>query len=242
MTETLARGTKFVGHAKMVLKRVFKDFSWGRDLTISTTIALSSLAIQFYFGSIIPSHEKKILILSIVGPYILVIGVHLLWRLVTAPHKVYSDLEAKAIRLNGELENKKRETDELKKQFSAIGGPELLVGFAHSNWGDGPLIVVNCRGGLAHNVTLRIPEDGSLITSKTITTLRDDDSEVAWQAGEQNRIIANDIINRDAYEHSLFVTLMDADFRWLVYRFEPLEKLSGYRPSGKTCLGRKPSA
>src|SRR6202521_788754 len=82
----------FFDHFWLVFKHAFKNFSWGRDLSISTAIALLGAVIQIW-GNTIPQTDRKILIVSIVAPYIVVFSIHLAWKLGTAPWKLYQELE-----------------------------------------------------------------------------------------------------------------------------------------------------
>lgn len=141
--------THFTAHFGMVLKRMFRDFSWARDLTISTAIALVGLWIQLHFGPAVSGRDKWVLILSVVGPYIVVFGAHLCWRAIRAPWQVHREQEDAFEKEKESLNSSKevairerdaavKEKDCLREQFENMGGPELAMGFDDSGWGGWP--------------------------------------------------------------------------------------------------------
>ena len=131
----------------------------------------------------------------------------------------------------------------LKEQFTAIGGPELFIGYGYVPVGSThPLIVVaNNKGMVAYNVTLKIPRDGSKVQSKIINILRDDAETRSIPFGEKNRLDVADIIMAQAQQLPVILTCTDADCREFVYVFEPPEKHGsgfGFRLIDKHCVGR----
>jgi hypothetical protein len=154
--------------------------------------------------------------------------------LIEGSFRTYSNLE-------GLLGKANKENEALKERFQNIHGPNLQIGFAPPDYGISPMIVINAAGGgWARSVTLRIPKDGSSFTSKTFNILRDDDTETAWQAGDQNRLTSAEIFTAGAGKFPAFVNCMDNDGRWFEYEFKPLENLRGYELVNRRCLERRP--
>ena len=75
-----------------LLKITFHDFEWVRDFIISTVIAAVTTAIQIHW-QIISSDQRRVYWISVVGPYILVLGAHLAWKRFTASWKLYTKQE-----------------------------------------------------------------------------------------------------------------------------------------------------
>jgi len=230
--------TPFLRYAGMVIANAFKKFTWGRDLTISTLIAFLTFVIQRY-GGIGSSHDTKILVISIIAPYVVVLSVHVVYRLIRSPYDLYVRAESELNQSKSEIDSKVSEIKKLKGELENIGGPKLVIGFDRSNWANEQvLVVINHGGGWAHDVQLKIPGDRCGIVTKAIPVLRDDGSVCAWQAGETNRVTAADIIMSHANESVAVLTCNDDEGRRLAYDFQPLEKLAGYKFVSKHHLGR----
>jgi hypothetical protein len=182
--------THFSEHLKMVLKRMFLEFSWGRDLTFSTVIALLTLFIQFKFIPSISRHDRGILVLSTVAPYVLVFGAHLIWRGIRAPWQVYrkaedsftaekKERELARCRLQSELEDSEKR---LAKALAEPLGPELMLEFQQPLSIDpGALLVRNLRGGVAYDVTVhRSNHQGLELVERDFTYIPEGQC-VAWE-------------------------------------------------------------
>ncbi len=92
MEESANGGIGFWQHSKMAIKYAFAEFGAGRDMALGTIIALITLGIQVR-ERLIPiadwQEHKKWWILSFVLPYIVVLGVHAIWRMLQAPWRLY---------------------------------------------------------------------------------------------------------------------------------------------------------
>lgn len=167
-------------------------------------------------------------IVSLLWPYAVVLGLFGTYH-----------IGRTAYLLDRESQNEITKLEDQLVSGDEIGGPQLLIGFSEPSYGQGCLAVINHGGGWAHNVSLRMAGDsGNEISTRDTNVLRDDGQMASWQAGDENRIIADDIIMAGAHESAAIVRCMDADGMWFEYRFEPRDKLGGYRFMGKKRLGK----
>lgn len=116
-------------------------------------------------------------------------------------------------------------------------GPKLMIAFERGDYRANSLLIVNHGGGWAHSVTLRIPEDGSQLTSSLMNILKDDGSPSAWQM-DGKQLGQLDVIMKGVRKFPAFVTCMDDGGYWFKSQFEPLDDYSGYRFMRQTCLGK----
>ena len=178
------------------------------------------------------TYNKKILILSIVAPYVLVFGAHIAWRLFTAPHKVYVGLEKSMCQMQSELKHVKEEKDKAKADLAVIPGPQLMIGYIQANH----LAVQNDGGGTAYTVILKVPEDGSVFSSKPINILKENSGPTMFNlTGEQ----AMEVTQGDK-TRPLVVECTDGDCRKFIYHFEKMTDRIGFLLKGKECFGKVP--
>src|ERR1039458_7697087 len=89
--------TTFMEYLHLIARRSFKDFGRGYDLLVEIFLAVTTTALQVKFKLGIAADWKnhpKPLVLSLVAPYLAVLVFHIIWRVGTAPWKVYKDREA----------------------------------------------------------------------------------------------------------------------------------------------------
>src|SRR5271154_1390159 len=88
--------TTFIEHTAMSLRRAFRDFDIGRDMLYGACIAALTLTLQVWWR-LIPlkdwEEHKWQWVISFISPFILVIGGHSIWRIVSAPWRVHQDQE-----------------------------------------------------------------------------------------------------------------------------------------------------
>jgi hypothetical protein len=88
--------TTFLQYTGMALRRAFREFEIGRDMGIGASIAVLNLGLQVWWR-LIPlkdwEEHKWQWVISAVGPFIVVLGGHSLWRLISAPWRVHQDQE-----------------------------------------------------------------------------------------------------------------------------------------------------
>lgn len=138
---------------------------------------------------------------------------------------------------------KKYENDieDMRKKFAHIDGPQLWMGFDSRS---GSLCFQNNGGGIAHNLTLKIPRDGSTFTSRTVAILRDDKDLTALTSPDMGHVSAATLVLKGVSKLPSFITCMDTEGRWFEYSFSVDENKPGlsFVFEGKRCLGRtKPS-
>src|ERR1035438_1380917 len=111
--EESANGIGFWRHSKLAIKFAFAEFGVGRDMVLGTIIALITLGIQVR-ERLIPiadwQEHKKWWILSFVLPYIVVLGVHAIWRTLQAPWQFYRKAEIGHREALTEVDGKWRKT------------------------------------------------------------------------------------------------------------------------------------
>jgi hypothetical protein len=146
-------------YIRLALAQAFEDFKWGRDLTISTLIALLGLSIQFWEGIPVNYKERKILVLSLVLPYATVFGVHIIWKLFTAPHRLYQKQENQLTESSSKLVAAGEKIKEMEEQ-----GPEVMLSFFYNEHSREYLgiSVHNVQGGTAHKIRIKVDiEEGA---------------------------------------------------------------------------------
>jgi hypothetical protein len=119
--------TTFWGHLIIVLRYAFHEFKWGRDLSISTALALAGALILMATGIVSRPEERQILILSILAPFVIVFGLHIAYKLGTAPWRIHQEHER---RINELLDYKKKvEEQEVKLEISPLNTFTVLHRF-----------------------------------------------------------------------------------------------------------------
>ena len=116
----------------MVMRRAFLDFKWARDMTIGACLGVASIFLQVRW-ILIPlqdwSAHKWQWIGSVVIPVLIVLAVHIGWRLATAPWRVHQDQEAAQLTnidlLRKENEVAQQELDKLRTVAPVI---EITIG------------------------------------------------------------------------------------------------------------------
>jgi hypothetical protein len=137
--------------------------------------------------------------------------------------------------VEGQLSKAYLENEELKDQFANRPGPQLWIGY--NTFGD--LIVQNNGGGIAHSIVLRIPDDGSWLTSKTTPIVREKDFETV-RAEDVGRITCQYIIGCAKENEPVLISCIDDHGRIFEYFFEPdkQRKYQGFLFKGRRCLGQ----
>jgi hypothetical protein len=128
----MAEATGFWAHCRIVAGQAFRDFAWARDMALATILAAATLVIQV-IGRLISVQDwqqhKTLWVVSIVGPYIVVLAVHISWRLLTAPWRVHQEQERHYIeRINTANQAISGTQRELKKWQSASPRIDMQIG------------------------------------------------------------------------------------------------------------------
>src|ERR1700686_2899038 len=121
----------FWAHSKSMLQRSIKDFHLGHDMAIGAGLAVATILLQVWW-KLIPFQDweshKWLLIASAVLPFIIVLLLHIAYRLITAPWRVYQDQErehsSQISKLAAELTNTK---GELREHLERHDAPELML-------------------------------------------------------------------------------------------------------------------
>ena len=150
---------------RQVVSQIFHDFKWGRDLTLSTLIALAGLIIQL-IGIPSTRHDRSILFLSVIGPYVVVLGGHILWKLVKAPRELHEKL--KTVHVTREQEWLRKEQDlnsaigKQNVEISSLKWPTDRPQLSFRNWGDRGIRFVEPfqPGSSAFNLGFHLFNDG----------------------------------------------------------------------------------
>ena len=90
-----------------LIGRAFRSFDLARDMFYGTLIAVATLALQVIFRLITKEdwrEHKWLWIISIVAPYVAILAVHSLYRLVKAPLLVYRDQEDQIQKTRAEID------------------------------------------------------------------------------------------------------------------------------------------
>src|SRR5260370_5668583 len=138
-------------YLRLITKTALKDFAWGRDLSISTAIALLGAFVQVW-GKIVPLHDRKVFVLSIGAPYVLFLGIHLALRFARAPWKVYCGREIELKKAIIDIQ------DELEAEKAKERSPKLFLEYssmiASSNVDAHSGLVLKNAGETAFNIKL----------------------------------------------------------------------------------------
>jgi hypothetical protein len=121
-------------HARLSVKRAFKDFSFGWSMLIGACIAAVSLGIQVR-SRLIPSADWQKWFTSLVVPFVAPLVVYAIWRLLSAPWRVHQDQEATFDVAKQEMEGKIRQktiengelTKRLQEVLDATEGPKIYL-------------------------------------------------------------------------------------------------------------------
>ena len=116
---------KTMGYLRLIGSRAFKDFAWIRDFTIGFVMSPITLILSIRFGLGAADdwkYHKWFLACAVLAPYLVVIGVHVSWRLFKALTETHHEL-----------------TDRLRKQVSITelleDDPTLEVRFVKDHRG-----------------------------------------------------------------------------------------------------------
>jgi len=157
------RTTNARSYAARVLGEAFREFKWGRDLTISTAIAVLTALVQFDAGMPATESEKRIVIVSLIAPYIIVFGAHVGWKVLCAPYRIHQRQELRLA------------TSETKIKDIEEQGPEVMLSF---DWNDNSreyqgIGVHNVADGTAHRINVQIGSDESTVEFALIPYLEE---------------------------------------------------------------------
>jgi hypothetical protein len=146
--------SSFLKYQLCLLRVTLRDFKWVRDLLISTAIAAISTAIQYHWHLIGADHRRAYWI-SVVGPYAVVLGVHVAWKRFTASWKVHKkqvgaiadkDLEIAAFREKSVPRFRVSEVIARPIPTNLANDNRIYVQIVLESLSDVP--VINCRGFL----------------------------------------------------------------------------------------------
>lgn len=124
------------------------------------------------------------------------------------------------------------DVDRLRNELANIGGPQLMIGYVQANY----LVVQNDGGGTAYTVVLKVPEDGSILSSKPINILKENSSPTTFNLTAAQAME----VARGAKTRPLIVECTDGDCRKFIYRFEKMTDRIGFLLTGKKCIGKDP--
>jgi len=124
------------------------------------------------------------------------------------------------------------DADGLRNDLANIGGPQLMIGYAQANY----LVVQNNGGGTAYTVVLKVPEDGSVFSSKPINILKENSSPTMFNLTAAQAME----VTQGAKTRPLIVECMDGDCRKFIYHFEKMADRIGFLLKGKKCIGKDP--
>lgn len=152
--------TTFFQHAGMTLRRAFRDFDIGRDMLYGACIAALTLALQVWWR-LIPlkdwEEHKWQWVISFISPFVLVIGGHSIWRIVSAPWRLYQDqdeLHDKELsKLNDELGELRRfkRTVEAEEVYLEPSSPLCSTFVVSFNWESGASPGLSLRSAFTNN-------------------------------------------------------------------------------------------
>lgn len=141
----------FKDYCRLTIKAALKDFAWALSLLISFAIALLGAGIRI-FGRVVPQHDRTVLVLSIVAPFVLVFGIRFTWRLSAAPWKVHRKREIELKKAIIEIQ------DELEVEKAKERSPKLFLEYssmiASSNVDVHSGLVLKNTGETAFNIRL----------------------------------------------------------------------------------------
>jgi ABC-type nickel/cobalt efflux system permease component RcnA len=86
----------FWQHCRLLMAKTFEEFAFIRDMLLATgiTVATAVLGVVFHLSTLEDwKQHRGFLILSLVAPYVIVLGAHLLWRMMRSPWKVHQEQE-----------------------------------------------------------------------------------------------------------------------------------------------------
>lgn len=129
--------TDFWSYTRLVRAHAFHEFAWGRDTLIAGVLALVTTGLQAHWR-LIPlvdwNEHKWQWIGSVALPFLVVLGIHIIWRLAIAPWRVHQDQEQKhsdeTFLLHRQSETCKRE---LQNERDKTQQPDIALGW---DWSD----------------------------------------------------------------------------------------------------------
>jgi hypothetical protein len=80
---------------KLVVERAFKDYAWVRDLTVGFVVSAATVVLSVYFrlGAADDWRGHHLfLVCAVVLPYLLIVGGHIVWRLITGARDLHEEL------------------------------------------------------------------------------------------------------------------------------------------------------
>lgn len=147
--------TTFFEYVGMALRRAFREFEIGRDMGIGASIAVLTLGLQVWWR-LIPlkdwEEHKWQWVISVAGPFVIVLGGHALWRLISAPWRIHQDQEREMETLR-ELQ-KAVEEKEVHLEPSNPLCSTFMVPF---NWGTGSSPRLCLRATFSNNRKPGVP-------------------------------------------------------------------------------------
>lgn len=215
------------GFYKRIFAVLWTDFSKStREQVVGALLVVAILILQIHYGVITPA-EVRSSAWAIAWPYVaLVVGLFL-YHAVRAPWKLDKD----HLKKRKEIE---KENEKLRDDLADIGGPQLMIGYIQAN----SLAVQNNGGGTAYTIVLRVPEDGSIFSSKPINILKENSDPTIFNLTGGQAIQGYMFVTRSAKGLPVVVECTDGDCCKFVYRFEKMKDSIGFLLKGKQCVGK----
>jgi len=117
----------FLKYQLCLLEVTFHEFHWTRDLLISTAIAIATTITQIHWNFIAPGQARGYWI-SVLAPYVIVLGAHLGWKRFVAPWKVHGSQKKVVADKNLTIAAKDAEIVALTaRTIPRLKRPEILV-------------------------------------------------------------------------------------------------------------------
>jgi hypothetical protein len=176
--------TTFWRHCRLVLGRAFDDFGLGRDMALGAALAVATTGLQVFWKLISEQDwnlNKWRWIASVVLPFVVVIALHIAYRLLTAPWRVHQQQESENWNTTQSLvaveESLRTQIEQLKRKVGKLTWPEDRPRLTFQGWGwihppEGRThsgIYLANHGSTALEVSLETINVGSLRTTGSTT-------------------------------------------------------------------------
>jgi hypothetical protein len=117
----------FLKYQLCLLEVTFHEFHWGRDLLISTGIAAVTTATQIHWNFIAPGQARGYWI-SVLAPYVIVLGAHIGWKRFIASWKVHGSQKTVIANKDLEIASKEAEIAAFKvRAIPRLKVPEIII-------------------------------------------------------------------------------------------------------------------
>lgn len=245
----------FLKYQLCLLKVTFWNFKWGRDLLISTAIAAVTTAIQTRWNFIAPGHARGYWI-SVLAPYVIVLGAHVGWKRFIASWKVHDAQKRVIADKDSEITAKEAKIAEhasvIKKLSQPPDRPQLsFVRISQPNQGYQSGFFLKNHGGVAVEISVeRFTLKRVWINGNTLSEIGSNAEGLAsvWpEASKSDQFSLDNLLEMAQAELplgqplivSLSVIYRDFENRW--YRTECglrfFNHKSEFGPSRQFCFG-----